>query len=239
MSASGGVPARRGGMDMVSGACAGTYGAKLTIVKGDGEPEASSFECGSTLDRFVRHDGGPITHSAVPPSGKPAATGVKVQTNPDRRASELEDLSEWSEEQLQPRLPGELRGTSSGNTTSTATLMAAPGQYELQFVCDWLPGAQLSVSTAAGVEVLAPVQVPCTGTMFKAPVLLPTEGAGLTMIRTVGWRAASPTGLFQAASPEEYYLSLFRRGSPWIRLYPFLSMLTIGISRMPGTDGHY
>lgn len=75
---------------MVSGACAGTYGAKLTIVKGDGEPESSSFECGSTLDRFVRHDGGPITISAVPPSGKPAATGVKVQTNPDCRASELE-----------------------------------------------------------------------------------------------------------------------------------------------------
>jgi hypothetical protein len=167
---------------MVSGACAGTYRAKLTIVKGGGEPEASSFECDSTLDRFVRHDGGPITISAVPPSGKPAATGVKVQTNPDRRASELEDLSEWSAQQLQPRLPGELRGTSSGNTTSTATLMAAPGQYELQFVCDWLPGAELSVSTAAGVEVLAPVQVPCTGTMFKAPVLLPTEGADLTMI---------------------------------------------------------
>jgi hypothetical protein len=75
---------------------------------------------------------------------------------------------------------GELRGTSSG-TTSTGTLLAEPGQYELHFVCEGTPGAELSVSTPAGVEVLAPVQVPCTGAVFKAPVLLPTEGADLTM----------------------------------------------------------
>jgi hypothetical protein len=165
---------------MVTGACAGVYGAKLTIVAAGGVPEASSFECGSTLDRFVRHDGGPVTISAIPPVGKPSATGVKVQTNPDRRASELEDLSEWSAEQLQPQVRGELRGTSSG-TTSTGTLLAEPGQYELHFVCEGTPGAELSVSTPAGVEVLAPVQVPCTGAVFKAPVLLPTEGADLTM----------------------------------------------------------
>ncbi|WP_458779361.1 hypothetical protein [Arthrobacter sp. D3-16] len=166
---------------MVTGACAGVYGAKLTIVKADGVPEAAGFECTSTLDRFVRHDGGPITISAVPPTGKPSATGVKVQTNPDRRASELEDLSEWSAQQLQPRLPGELRGTSSAATTTTASLTAEPGQYELHFVCAGLPVAELSVSAWGGAQVLAPVQVPCSGQVFKAPVLLPTEGVDLRM----------------------------------------------------------
>ena len=79
--------------------------------------------------------------------------------------------------------------------------MAARGQYELQFVCDWLPGAQLSVSTAAGVEVLAPVQVPRTGTMFKAPVLLPTEGAGLTMIPDGGLEGRFAYRLVPASQP--------------------------------------
>jgi len=81
---------------LVTGACVGVYGAKLTVVKADGAPEAASFECKSTLDRFIRHDGGPLTISAVPPTGRTAATGVKVQPNPDCRASELEDLAEWS-----------------------------------------------------------------------------------------------------------------------------------------------
>lgn len=166
---------------LVTGACAGVYGAKLTLVKADGVPEVTSFECTSTLDRFVRHDGGPLTISAVPPTGRPAATGVKVQVNPDRRASELEDLSDWGTQQLQPGLPGELRGTSSGNTTTTASLSAPPGQYELHLVCAGLPVAELSVSTWKGAEVLAPVQVPCGGSVFKAPVVLATEGADLTI----------------------------------------------------------
>jgi hypothetical protein len=166
---------------LVTGACAGVYGAKLTVVKADGVPEAASFECTSTLDRFVRHDGGPLTISAVPPTGRPAATGVKVQANPDRRLSELEDLSDWAAQQLQPRLPGELRGASSGNTTTTASLSAPPGQYELHLVCAGLPKAELSVSTWRGVEVLAPVEVPCGGSVFMASVVLPTEGADLTM----------------------------------------------------------
>lgn len=166
---------------LVTGACAGVYGAKLTVVKADGVPEAASFECDAPLDRFVRHGGGPLTISAVPPTGRPAATGVKVQTNLDPRASELEDISEWAAQQLQPRLPGELRGTSSGNTTSIASLSAPPGQYELHFVCAGLPSADLSVATWRGVEVLAPVHVPCSGSVFTAPVVLPTEGADLTM----------------------------------------------------------
>jgi len=166
---------------LVTGACAGVYGAKLTVVKADGVPEASSFECTSTLDRFVRHDGGPLTISAVPPTGRPAATGVKVQANPDRRLSELKDLSDWAAQQLQPPVPGELRGTGSGNTTTTAGVSAPPGEYELHFVCAGLPVAELSVATWKGAEVLAPVQIPCSGSVFKAPVVLPTEGADLTM----------------------------------------------------------
>lgn len=164
---------------LVTGACAGVYGAKLTLVKPDGVPEATGFECTSRLDRFVRHDGGLLTISAVPPTGRPAATGVKVQANPDRRLSEAEDLSDWAAQQLQPPLPGELRGTSSGNTTTTASLSAPPGQFELHLVCAGLPVAELSVSTWKGAEVLAPVQVPCGGSVFKAPVVLPTEGADL------------------------------------------------------------
>ncbi|VXC50979.1 conserved hypothetical protein [Arthrobacter sp. 9AX] len=166
---------------MVSGACAGVYGAKLTIVGADGVPEASAFECGSGLDRFLRHTGGPITISAVPPVGKPSATGVKVQTNPDRRASELEDLSEWSDQQLQTRIPGELRGTSGGNTTTTGTLMAEPGQYDLDFVCSGPSFTELSISTSAGEEVLAPVRVPCDGQAVRSPLRLPGQGADLTM----------------------------------------------------------
>ena len=46
---------------LVTGACAGVYGAKLTVVKADGVPEAASFECDAPLDRFVRHGGGPLT----------------------------------------------------------------------------------------------------------------------------------------------------------------------------------
>jgi hypothetical protein len=166
---------------MVTGACAGAYGAKLTILGADGVPEATDFTCDSALDRFLRHDGGPITISAVPPVGRPSATGVKVKTNPDPRASELEDLSEWSAEQLQPRIPGELRGTSGGNTTTTGTLMAEPGEYELHFVCIGPTFAELSVSTTAGAEVLAPVRVPCDGQAVKTPMLLPTQGADFTM----------------------------------------------------------
>ncbi|QDG66052.1 hypothetical protein NIBR502772_07325 [Pseudarthrobacter sp. NIBRBAC000502772] len=165
----------------VTGACAGVYGAKLTMVKADGIPEAASFECDAPLDRFMRHPGGPITISAVPPTGRPSATGVKVQANTDPRASEMEDFSEWSVQQLQPYLPGELRGSISANSTTTGTLMAKPGQYELHFVCAGPPGAELSAATAAGAEVLAPVQVPCNGQVFTAPVVLPTEGVDLTM----------------------------------------------------------
>jgi hypothetical protein len=90
-------------------------------------------------------------------------------------------LSEWTTQQLQPQVPGELRGTSGANTTTTGTLMAEPGEYELHFVCAGPTFAELSVSTAAGAEVLAPVRVPCDGQAVKTPLLLPTQGADLTM----------------------------------------------------------
>ncbi|WP_152642675.1 hypothetical protein [Pseudarthrobacter chlorophenolicus] len=165
----------------ITGACAGVYGAKLTVTREDGVPETAYFECKDALDKFFRHDGGPLTITAVPPEGKPAATGVTVQRNQDPRASKLEDFSEWSGEQLQPKAPGELRGASSGNTGTGMTLMADPGQYHLDFLCAGPSFAELSVSTAAGAEVIAPVRVLCDGQAVRMPVLLPTQGADLSM----------------------------------------------------------
>lgn len=186
---------------MVTGACAGVYGAKLTMVKADGIPEASSFECDAPLDRFMRHPGGPVTISAVPPTGRPAATGVKVETNADPRASEMADFGEWSSKQLRPHLPGELSGANRANTPTTGTLMAEPGQYELHFVCEGPTAAELSVSTAAGTVVLAPVQVPCDGQVFRAPVLLPTEGADVRMSPAGGLDASYAYKLMPTGQP--------------------------------------
>jgi hypothetical protein len=59
--------------------------------------------------------------------------------------------------------------------------MAEPGEYELHFVCAGPTFAELSVSTVAGAEVLAPVRVPCDGQAVKTPLLLPAQGADLTM----------------------------------------------------------
>jgi hypothetical protein len=78
-------------------------------------------------------------------------------------------------------MPGELRGINGSNTTTTGTLMAEPGHYELHFVCAGPTFAELSVSTSGGVEVLAPVRVPCDGQTVKTPLLLPDQGADLTM----------------------------------------------------------
>jgi hypothetical protein len=165
----------------VTGACAGVYGARLTIVKADGIPEASDFECDTVLDRFFRHPGGPVTISAVPRIGGPSATGVKVQTNPDPRASALADFSEWSAKHLQPQLPGEFVGASMADTTTVGTLLAPPGKYEFRLVCDGPAGAEVSVSTAAGAEVVVPTQIPCEGQVFTAPVTLPDEGVEVSV----------------------------------------------------------
>lgn len=166
----------------VTGACAGVYGAKLTLVGGDeGLPEATEFKCDATLERFLRHSGGPITISAVPASGRPAAAGLTLGPNTDPRMSALEDLSEWASQKLQPELKGELRGFTASDSPTGLGTSAEPGTYELQFLCEGPPQAGLSVSTWAGAEVLAPVQVDCNGGIFKATVQLGTEGADFKM----------------------------------------------------------
>jgi hypothetical protein len=166
---------------MVKTACAGVHGAKLTIVKGEGLPEATPYTCDSTLERFVRHAGGPITISAIPPTGRPAATGVTVQPNTEPRASEMEDMREWSLQQLKPDLPGQSTGSASSNTATSYGMSAEPGSYELHFICEGSSEAELSVSTSARTEVLAPVPVSCNGDVFKAHVQLDTEGVYFTM----------------------------------------------------------
>ncbi|MDR7158440.1 hypothetical protein [Arthrobacter sp. BE255] len=97
------------------------------------------------------------------------------------KPSGFDDMREWSSQQLQPPLPGQLAGSASSNTGIASGLSAKPGNYELHFICDGPSEAELSVSSWAGVEVLAPVQVPCEGGVFKAQVRLDTEGVDLSM----------------------------------------------------------
>lgn len=163
----------------VRSACAGDLGAKVTIVKGGGLPETAPFTCDTTLERFVRHTGGPITISVVPATGSPAAAGVTLEPNDDPRASELEDLREWSSRQLKPDLPGQVAGSASAS--SSYGMSAEPGNYELHFLCEGPSEVELSVSTWAGAVVLAPVRIPCDGRIFKAKVQLASEGVGFAM----------------------------------------------------------
>lgn len=167
---------------MVKTACAGVYSGTLTILRGEGPPETTGFTCDAMQQRFVRHAGGPIAISAIPAAGRLAAAGVTVQPNSDPRASELEDMREWSSRALKPELPGELAGSASSNTTTSFGMQSAePGSHELHFICEGPSEAGLSVSTPAGAEVLAPVQVQCGGGVFKAQVQLATKGADFTM----------------------------------------------------------
>lgn len=171
---------------MVKSACAGVHGVKVSIVQGEKQPLTVPYTCDSVLERFIRHAGGPITISAVTPMDKPAAAGVMLQPNTDPRASELEDLSDWSAQQLQPKLRGQLAG-SAGSTARTGHGMSAdPGSYEVHFLCEGAPEAEFSVSSWAGAEVLAPVRVPCNGDTFKAPVELRTQGADFSMAPSNG-----------------------------------------------------
>ncbi|TAP44862.1 hypothetical protein [Arthrobacter sp. S39] len=122
------------------------------------------------------------------PGAGPVQTSPQASTEPTRsfpdslpKPSGFDDMREWSSQQLQPRLPGQLAGSASSNTTIGSGLSAKPGNYELHFICDGPSEAELSVSSWAGVEVLAPVQVPCEGSVFKAQVQLDTEGVDLSM----------------------------------------------------------
>jgi hypothetical protein len=137
------------------------------------------FTCDTKLERFVRHTGGPITISVVPATGSPAAAGVTLEPNDDPRASALEDMGEWSSQQLKPALPGQVAGSAS--SSAGYGMAVEPGNYELHFICEGPLEAVLSVSTWAGTEVLAPVRVPCNGDVFKAQVQLATEGADFRM----------------------------------------------------------
>jgi hypothetical protein len=163
---------------MVKSACAGVHGVELSIAaEGGSAPLTVPYTCDSVLERFVRHTGGPISISATPSLDKPAAAGVIVQPNTDPRASELEDMSEWSAQQLQPVIPGQFAGSAGSNAATSSGVSANPGSYEVHFICEGPSEAQFSVSSWAGVELLAPVRVPCNGDVFEASVELPTKGA--------------------------------------------------------------
>lgn len=176
---------------VVTTACAGVVRATLTLVKGEGLPEGMEpitmeYPCDTAVERFVRHAGGPITIRAIPLMGEAAVAGVTVEPNRDQRASEMEDMMEWSRQQLKPRLPGEVFGSTSSNAATSYGMSPEPGNYELQFLCEGPSGAELSVSTSTGAEVLAPVQVTCNGDVFKATVQLATGGVDIKMNPAAG-----------------------------------------------------
>ncbi|UZX02137.1 hypothetical protein F8G81_05520 [Arthrobacter sp. CDRTa11] len=174
----------------VKSACAGGNSANLSIVQGERPPLTMPYTCDSVLERFVRHPGGPLTISATVPTGKPAAAGVTVQPNTDARASELEDLQEWSAQRLGPEKPGQHYGSTVSDTVTNYGMTALdPGTYELHFVCEGPPEVQLSVSVPSGAEVLAPVRVPCNGDLFKTSLELVSQDADFRIDpgdRTVG-----------------------------------------------------
>lgn len=177
---------------IVKSACAGVQEVRVSVVQGGKPPLTLPYTCDSVLQRFVRHTGGPITISAIPPVGKPAAAGFTVQPNTDPLMSEQEDLSEWSAQQLQPEIPGQFAGSAVGsNSATTAVLFSAvPGSYEVHFICEGPTEVQFSMSTRTGAEVLAPVTLPCKGDVFKAPMELPTMGADFNVAPSNGARYA-------------------------------------------------
>lgn len=118
-------------------------------------------------------------------------TGRTEAPAPDPRASELEEMRNWSSQQLQPAVPGQFAGSTSSNTTVSFGFAAAkPGNYDVQFICDGPAETQLSLASDAGAEVLAPVQVPCDGNVFTTQVAVATQG--VEFIMTPG--GASPGG---------------------------------------------
>jgi hypothetical protein len=157
---------------IVTAACAGGYFAKLTIVEGDGPPTSTDVDCDTTFQRFLRHAGGPITISAIPSTGRPAAAGVAIGPNTDPMASAQADMGEWSSKQLKPAVPGENAGSAASNLPTSFGMSAKPGTYELQFLCEGRSGTELSVASWSGAEILAPAQVHCNGDIFKTTVQL-------------------------------------------------------------------
>lgn len=158
---------------VVRAACAGGYFSKLTIVEGDGLPLSTDVDCDATIfQRFLRHAGGPITVSAIPSTGRPAAAGVAIGPNTDPMASAQEDMNEWSSKQLKPAVPGEMAGSAASNSPTSLGMSVKPGTYQLHFLCEGSSGTELSVASWSGAEVVAPVQVHCNGKIFKTTVQL-------------------------------------------------------------------
>jgi hypothetical protein len=126
---------------------------------------------------------GPVGQETASPieSGMEKKPSSLLQPSPDPRASELEDMSEWSAQQLQPKLPGQWAGSAGSSSPASHGLSADPGSYEVHLLCEGAPAAEFSVSSWAGAEVLAPARVPCNGDVFKAPVELLTQGADFSM----------------------------------------------------------
>lgn len=139
---------------------------------------------------------------APPPS--PAAAGTPeprtFETSTDAELSELEDFTDWTAAQLKPRIPGEFFGSRSSNTTTGDTFMVEPGHYDLQFICSEAPWAEVSLATAAGVEVLAPVRIQC-GEPITTPITLPGQGADLTMSPAFGPEGRFAYRLIPATPP--------------------------------------
>lgn len=172
----------------IKAACAGVPGARLTLVRAEGPPEAMEYPCDTALNRFERHAGGPLTIRADPLTGDPAVAGVTVGPNHDPQAPRSLDLLKWSQQQLKPELPGELFGSGESNTATSyrSGALAAPGKYELHFLCEGPSTAELSVSTSDGSQALAPVQVSCDGEVFTATVQPATEGADVKVKPAAG-----------------------------------------------------
>jgi hypothetical protein len=84
----------------------------------------------------------------------------------------LEDRAEWEAKQQKPALPGELFGSVASDSATSFGMSAKPGIYELHFLCEGPSGAELSVASWSGAEILAPVQVHCSGDIFKTTVQL-------------------------------------------------------------------
>jgi len=126
-----------------------------------------------------------------PAEGQAAKASTTATTAPrevatgqaaDPRAAEVQAMEEWSRRQLQPELPGQLAGSTMSNTTVGYGFAGAkPGHYDVHFTCQGPTETQLSLTTQAGGEVLAPVQVPCDGAVFKAQVALSIRGVEFLM----------------------------------------------------------
>jgi len=124
-------------------------------------------------------EGQPTGRTAGPTAAPDVASD---QPAGDPRTAEVQALQEWSRRQLQPELPGEFSGSTMSNTTvSSGFTGAKPGHYDVHFICQGPAETQFSLATQAGGQVLAPVQVPCDGTVFKTQVTLSIRGVEVIM----------------------------------------------------------